>query len=111
MISSDFAQTCATIMAADRPDLWDVAKAHGDVVSWSMRLDEAYATAEDRELAWTLSLGTGGFELIRTVETFESGEGCVEWRLSRTLFDFTEWSDGEEDTFDWTTHSSIFKNS
>ena len=107
MISSDFAQACGVFMAKDRPDLWDVAKATSDVVAWSMRLDDAYEQAEDQELAWTLSIGTGGFELIRTVEKDDDEIIMVEWRLSRSIYDFSEWSDGEDDTFDWTTLSHI----
>lgn len=105
MIDIAYATRCAALMATDRPDLWTVEKAQADVLRWSEYLDDVYEASENKDEAYYLSTGTGGFMFSRTQD-----DVSVEWSLSRSLFDYTEFFEEEDDTFDWTSHSELFKN-
>ena len=103
MIDIDYATRCAVLMATDRPDVWSVERAQADILRWAEYLEDTYEAAENKDEAYYLSTGTGGFILSRTRDT-----DLVEWSLTRSLYDYTEYDEEEDDTFDWTDHSTLF---
>lgn len=105
MIDITYATRCAVLMAADRPDIWTVQSAQADILRWAEYLEDTYEAAENKDEAYYLSTGTGGFILSRTRDDIS-----VEWNLTRSLYDYTEYDEDDDDTFDWTDQSTFFSN-
>lgn len=84
----EFCNRAATIMAADRPDLWDHAGAANTLRRW-----EEMIVASGQDI---YSVASGSFKLERV----EDEDGYVEWSLTRNVIDFWE-DETQPGGYDW----------